>query len=42
MVLLHGAGDVLEIVVLPALGGDTMRQRCPLPMGDTSSMARVV
>ena len=29
-------------VVLPALGGDTMRPRWPLPMGATRSMARPV
>ena len=29
-------------VVLPALGGETMRPRCPLPMGATRSMIRAV
>ena len=32
----------LRIVVLPALGGDTIRPRWPLPIGDTISMARPV
>ncbi len=30
------------MVVLPALGGDTMRPRWPLPMGDTRSTMRAV
>ena len=32
----------LRIVVLPALGGDTIRPRWPLPIGDTISIARPV
>jgi len=32
----------LSTVVLPALGGDTMSARCPLPIGMTRSMTRVV
>ena len=31
-----------RISVLPAFGGDTMRPRWPLPMGETRSMARAV
>ncbi len=31
-----------RIVVLPALGGATMRARCPLPSGMTRSMTRVI
>ena len=31
-----------RIIVLPALGGDTMRPRWPLPIGLTRSMIRVV
>ena len=30
------------IVVLPALGGDTMRPRWPLPIGEMRSMIRAV
>ena len=30
------------IVVLPAFGGDTIRARCPLPIGMIRSMTRVV
>ena len=33
---------VFITVVLPALGGDTMRPRWPLPIGDTRSMMRAV
>ena len=33
---------VFMIVVLPALGGDTIRPRWPLPMGATRSMIRAV
>ncbi len=29
-------------IVLPALGGETMSPRCPLPMGETRSMIRGV
>ena len=32
----------LSTVVLPALGGDTMRPRWPLPMGAVRSMTRAV
>ena len=32
----------LSTVVLPALGGETMSPRWPLPMGDTRSIARPV
>ncbi|CAM5258598.1 hypothetical protein SALBM311S_03897 [Streptomyces alboniger] len=30
------------IMVLPVFGGATIRPRCPLPIGDTRSMIRVV
>ena len=33
---------VFITVVLPALGGDTIRPRCPLPIGQTRSMMRAV
>ena len=33
---------VFITVVLPALGGDTMMPRWPLPIGDTRSMIRAV
>ena len=33
---------VFITVVLPAFGGDTMRPRWPLPIGDTRSMMRAV
>ena len=29
-------------MVLPALGGETIRPRCPLPIGATMSMMRAV
>ena len=32
----------LRIVVLPALGGETISPRCPLPIGDTRSIRRWV
>ena len=30
-----------SMIVLPALGGDTISMRCPSPMGETMSMTRV-
>jgi len=33
---------VFMMKVLPALGGDTIRPRCPFPMGATRSMIRAV
>ena len=31
-----------RIVVLPALGGETIKPRCPNPTGEIKSMMRVV
>ncbi len=31
-----------NIIVFPALGGETIRPRCPLPIGETRSITRVV